>query len=317
MPEHFDLAEGPLPTLAAGQVLLRHEYLGLAPAARIRMSAEPHYAEPTPVGEPIYGQAIGRVVRTLDPSFAIGDRVMSMNAGWQTHSVARSVDLIRIPADEARPTLYLGLLGSSGFTAFVGLHDIARIAPDETVVVSAAAGAVGSAAVQMARLHGCRVIGVASGRAKCREVVESWGAVACVDRAEPTLAAALRAACSDGVDVYFDNSGGAVRDAVWPLLRDWGRVAVCGQIATYNAAESASGPDWMSLLTRRLCVRGFLLRDHGDRAVSFRAVMADWLAAGMIDAREHVWDGLESAPAAFAALLDGQSHGKVIVRLAD
>ena len=166
--EDFALEACSVPDIAEGQVLVRHDWLGLAPAARIRMSAGSHYAAPIALGEVVYGQALGEVIASRNPGFAVGDQVMLMDGGWQEHSVSDGSMLTVLRDDEPRPTLHLGLLGSSGFTAFVGLHDIGRIAPGETVLVSAAAGAVGSGAVQMAQLHGCRVVGVAGGRGKVR-----------------------------------------------------------------------------------------------------------------------------------------------------
>lgn len=311
----FAIESVPVPDPGEGQVLIRHSHLGLAPAARIRMSADSHYAAPTALGAPIYGQALGEVIASRNAAFGIGDAVVAMDGGWQEFSLSDGTALTKLPAAAARPTLYLGLLGSSGFTAFVGLFDIGLAKAGDIVLVSAAAGAVGSTVIQMARLAGCHVIGVASGADKCRHVVGTLGAHGCIDREAADFAAALENACPDGIDLYFDNSGGAVRDAAWPLLRDFARVAVCGQIASYNATEAGVGPDWMRLLTHRLTVRGFLLRDHLHRFQAFEAAVCGWLADGRIDSCEHVWTGLEATPQAFASMLGGHHPGKTIVRL--
>ncbi len=209
------------------------------------------------------------------------------------------------------------MLGTSGMTAYVGLLDIGRPRAGETVVVSAASGAVGSAAGQIARIHGCRVVGIAGGPQKCNYVVEQLGFDACVDHRDPDMAQALQAACPTGVDLYFDNVGGAVRDTVWPLMRQNGRVVLCGLIAEYNDNNDAlrSGPGWFPLLTQRLRVQGFILSDHLDRKADFLRDAGQWVREGKLRASEFVYDGLEQTITAFIAMLQGSHLGKTLVRL--
>jgi NADPH-dependent curcumin reductase CurA len=201
-------------------------------------------------------------------------------------------------------------------TAYVGLLDIGGPRAGETVAVSAASGAVGSVAGQIARIKGCRVVGVAGGEPKCRYVVDELGFDACVDHRAPGLGDALARACPNGVDVYFENVGGAVQAAVWPLLNDFARVPVCGLIAQYNDAEPRPGPSLTSVLTKRLSVRGFIVSDHSDRWDDFYRDVSGWIRAGRIKYREDVVDGLERAPEAFIGLLQGRNFGKLLVRVA-
>lgn len=314
-PDNFALVSSEIPDPGAGEFLLEHHYLGLAPAARIRMGASRSYAPPLPIGGVIYGQAVGRVRASRHPAFREGDLVVSTDAGWQEYSVSDGARASRIDASVAPEQVWLGALGVSGMTAYVGLLDIGAPKVSDTVVVSAAAGAVGSAVGQIARIKGCRVVGIAGGGTKCRYVTEELGFDASVDYHAADFARQLADACPAGIDLYFDNVGGAVRDAVWPLMSDFGRVVVCGLISEYGATAPVSGPGWFALLTKRLSVRGFLLRDHEARQADAVADMSRWYREGRIKGREQIVEGLEQTPAAFIRMLQGGNLGKTLVKL--
>jgi NADPH-dependent curcumin reductase CurA len=311
----FELREAPVPTVGAGEFLVAHSHLGLAPAARIRMSEGRSYADPTPLGCVVYGQAAGRVVASRHEHFAVGDVVVVSDGGWQEYSISTGATATKVTAPDIPLTVWLGALGVSGLTAYVGLLDIGKAKADETVVVSAASGGVGSVVGQIARIKRCRVVGIAGGQEKCAHVHDDLGFEACVDYRAAGFAQALDKACPDGIDVYFDNVGGMVRDAVIPRMNLFGRVVVCGMISEYNSGPAA-GPSWFPILTKRLTVRGFLMRDHLDRKRAFEREMADWYRAGLLRVREDVVAGLEQAPAAFIGMLEGRNFGKTIVKLA-
>ena len=320
-PEHFHLDMQPVPEPADGQVLLRTLYLSVDPYMRNLMApVGPGYAPPVPLGGVMVGGTVSRVVASHHAVFKEGELVLA-NAGWQDYAVSDGSDLLAL-GDVAQPSLALGGLGMPGFTAYVGLLDIAQPKPGETVVVAAATGAVGAVVGQLARLKGARVVGIAGGADKCRHAVEDLGFDACLDRRAPDLAARLAAACPQGIVVYFENVGGEVFDAVLPLLNLHARVPVCGFISHYNDAAPAAGPDRLpglvaTLLARRIRMQGFIILDHyGARFDAFRREMGGWLAEGRITLREDVVDGLEQAPAALARLLQGGNFGKTVVRVA-
>jgi NADPH-dependent curcumin reductase CurA len=302
-------------------VLLRTEWLSLDPYMRNLMEkVGPGYADPVPLGAPMVGGTVSRVVESRHPQYKAGDLVVAA-AGWQDYALSDGTGLM--PAgDPARPSLALGTLGMPGFTAYVGLLDIGAPQPGETVVVAAATGAVGSVVGQIAKLKGARVVGIAGGADKCRYAIEELGFDACVDHRDPRLAERLKEACPDGIDVYFENVGGAVFDAVHPLLNVNARVPVCGFISHYNGG-AAHGTDrlpaWVAtVLAKRIRMQGFIILDHyATRFDAFRDDMAGWLAAGKIKVKEDVVDGLENAPAAFIGLLQGKNFGKLVVRVAD
>ena len=314
--DNFTLVESPVPEPQDGQIRVRHLFLGLSPSARLRMAGDSDYGAGMPLGKPVQGQAVGVVDISRNPAFQPGDHLV-VNGGWQSYSVTSGRGATRVDADLAPPSCALGLLGTSGMTAYVGMLDIGLPKAGETVVVSAASGSVGSVAGQIAKLKGCRVVGVAGGAEKCDYVTKTLGFDACVDHRAPGLPQRLAAACPEGIDIYFENVGGAVRSAVWPLFNDFGRVVLCGMISDYQNREGLTGPDWFPILTHRLTIRGFLLRDHADRRDAFLADMADWYRSGKVRYREDVADGLEQAPAAFIRLLRGDNFGKTLVRLAD
>ncbi len=303
-----------VPEPGDGEFVIRHSHLGLAPAARLRMGEAKSYAAPMALGEVVYSQAVGEVVASRHADFGVGEQVVSMAAGWQEYSLSKGAGVSHIDAALAPPTVWLGALGTSGQTAWVGLHEVAVPAAGETLVVSAASGAVGSMVGQIGSLLGCRVVGIAGGAEKCGHVVQTLGFDACVDYRAEGFEAALAQACPKGVDVYFDNVGGRVRDAVWPLLNQNGRVAVCGLISEYNDAFGA-GPGWFQVLTKRLTVRGFIMSDHRGARTRFLEDMGRWYKEGAIHVQEDIVDGLAQTVPAFIGMLQGKNFGKTIVRL--
>jgi NADPH-dependent curcumin reductase CurA len=312
--EDFSMVEGAVPEPAEGQVLIRHAWLGLAPAARLRMSEEASYSKPLALGEVVYGQAVGTVVASRHPGFVPGDTAVSMNGGWQQFSLGSGAALSKVDLSIAPASAWLGVLGTSGMTAYVGLLDIGTPASSETVLVSAASGAVGSAVGQLAKLKGCRAVGIAGGEVKCRLAVEQYGFDACADYRSPDFARQLALACPRGVDVLFENVGGASRDAAWPLLNQRARVVVCGLISEYNGAH-LPGPAWFPILVKRLSVRGFILSDHLERRPAFLRDMAAWYSQGKVTMKEDVRNGLEQVVPSFIAMLEGRNVGKTVVQL--
>jgi NADPH-dependent curcumin reductase len=317
----FRLETAPVPEPGAGELLLRTLWLSLDPYMRGRMNDAQSYARPVGIGEVMTAEAVSEIVRSDDPAFRSGDTVRAFT-GWQTHALAKAKDLRRVDPSEAPVSTALGVLGMPGMTAYVGLLEIGRPKPGETVAVAAAAGPVGSLVGQIARLKGCRAVGIAGGPDKCRYLVEELGFDAAVDHRAPDLAERLRAACPNGIDVYFEKVGGAVWDAVLPLLNDFARVPVCGLVANYSLTELPPGPDrtatlMRTILTRRLMLRGFIVWDFASEEETFRREVGGWLRAGRIRHREDVVDGIERAPAAFIGLLKGKNFGKLLVRVAE
>lgn len=316
---HLDLQ--PVPTPADGEVLLRTLYLSLDPYMRNLMDETgPGYAPPMRLGEPMVGGTVSRIVESRNPHFQVGQLVLA-NAGWQDYAVSDGSDLLSLD-DMARPSLALGGMGMPGFTAYVGLLDVGQPKPGDTVVVAAATGAVGSVVGQLAKLKGARVVGIAGGADKCRHAVAELGFDVCLDRHQAGLGERLAAVCPDGIDVYFENVGGDVLEAVLPLLNVGARVPVCGFISHYNESTPAVGPDRLpkllaTVLQKRVRMQGFIILDHyAERFAAFRNDMAAWVASGRIRLLEDVVEGLEQAPAALAGLLEGRNFGKVVARVA-
>jgi NADPH-dependent curcumin reductase CurA len=320
--EDFRLEEVPSLPPAEGEVQLETLYLSLDPYMRGRMSAGPSYAAPVAIDATMEGGAVSRVTLSRDPRFQAGDLVLG-STGWQSHATVPADGLVRLDPAMARPSLALGVLGMPGLTAYMGLLDIGKPKPGETVVVAAATGAVGSVVGQIARLQGCRVVGIAGGPEKCRYAVEELGFDACLDHHDPDLASKLNSACPQGIDVYFENVGGAVFETVLPLLNTCARVPVCGLISQYNATDLPAGPDrtpllMRTLLTKRIRMQGFIVfQDYGNRVGEFQEAMQDWLRAGDIQVREDVVEGLANAPEAFLGLLQGRNFGKLIIHVAN
>jgi NADPH-dependent curcumin reductase CurA len=321
VPEDFRLEQVPVPEPGEGQVLLRTLHLSLDPYMRQQMDeVAPVYASSVALGAAMPGEVVGRVVASRHPRLREGELVLGA-AGWQEYAALDGDAVTPLGALPA-PSRALGVLGMPAFTAYVGLLDIGRPVAGQTLVVAAATGAVGAVGGQIARLKGMRVVGIAGGTDKCRHAVEDLGFDACLDRHAPDLAARLAQACPDGIDVYFENVGGPVLDAVLPLLNIDARIPLIGHIADYNGA-ALLGPDrrpalLAAVLQKRIRMQGMIILDHyADRFVAFRRDMEAWLAEGRITPREHRVDGLERAPGAFIDLLEGRNFGKVVVRVAD
>jgi NADPH-dependent curcumin reductase len=320
-PEDFRLEEAPIPKPNDGELLLRTLYLSLDPYMRNVMDeVAPVYASSVPLGTPMVGGTVSRVVISKHPKFRAGDLVLG-GSGWQDYALSTGEGLMAL-GEMAQPSLALGGLGMPAFTAYAGLLDIGQPKPGETVVVAAASGAVGSVVGQIAKIKGARVVGVAGGAAKCRYVIDELGFDVCLDRNDPQFAEKLAAACPKGIDVYFENVGGEVFDAVLPLLNIRARVPVIGVIAHYNDKTLPPGPNRLPLLMsavlqKRIRVEGMIILDHyADRFGAFSRDMREWVASGRIKLREDVVDGLESAPQALIGLLEGRNFGKVVVRVA-
>jgi NADPH-dependent curcumin reductase len=318
----FRLESAPIPQLGAGEVLLRTLWLSLDPYMRGRMSDAPSYAAPVALGAVMTGQTVSRVDASLHADYRVGDLVLAPS-GWQEFAVSDGRDLTRLPAGLEHPSWALGILGMTGFTAYMGLLDIGKPKPGETVVVAAATGAVGSAVGQIAKLQGCRVVGIAGGAEKCRWAVDELGFDACVDHRTPALEERLVAACPAGIDVYFENVGGKIFRSVVPLLNTHARIPVCGLISHYDPHAPAAPTDWAAVLMRtilvkRITLRGFIIfDDYGHRFDEFLGAMQAWLKDGRIKYREDIVHGLEQAPQAFLGLLAGRNFGKLVVRLDD
>lgn len=320
-PENFRLEREALPDLEDGQLLLKTLYLSLDPYMRGRMSDAPSYAAPVQIGEVMTGGAVSRVEQSRHPKFQVGDLVVGAT-GWQSHSLSDGRNIIPIPSGLPSPSMALGVLGMPGMTAYMGLMDIGQPKAGETLVVAAASGAVGSVVGQVAKIKGLRAVGVAGGAEKCKYVVEELGFDACIDHKAPDFAEQLAKACPKGIDIYYENVGGHVFDAVVPLLNPKARIPLCGLIAGYNATEAPKGPDRLpalqrTLLTKRVRIQGFIVfDDYGDRQPEFISAMVPWVREGKVKFREDVVDGLEQAPQAFIGLLEGRNFGKLVVRVA-
>jgi NADPH-dependent curcumin reductase len=312
----FSLDEDAIPRPGDGEVLTRTLWLSLDPYMRGRMSDAASYAAPTEVNAPMMGETVGEVMESRDPRFQPGQVVLGAR-GWQSHILTPGDRLSPLPSG-APYSAYLGVLGMPGTTAYSAMKDIGQPKPGETVLISAASGAVGSVAGQLAKRAGARVIGVAGNADKSMYVQETLGFDDCIDhRAVMDLDAALRDACPQGIDVYFENVGGDLQHAVFPLLNPFGRVIMCGMVAEYNDTKPRPGPNLLSVIRKRLKIEGFIVSDKPERYAEWRALAAPWVADGSLHYREHVVDGLENAPEAFINLLRGHNFGKLVVRVGE
>ncbi|MCE2542717.1 MAG: NADP-dependent oxidoreductase [Acidobacteria bacterium] len=317
----FKIVGGAVPRPGPGQLLSRTIYLSLDPYMRGRMNRSIGYAPTVDIGGVMVGGTVGQVVESNLDGYGQGDFILCSN-GWQEYSLSDGTGVRRLDPADAPISTAVGVLGMPGHTAYVGLLDIGQPKPGETVVVSAASGAVGAVVGQIARIKGCRVVGVAGAPEKCDYVTGELGFDACVSRYEEAFPEALEAACSDGIDVYFENVGGAVFDAVLPLLNTYARVPICGRIANYNQTEPPPGPNLVPrvmglTLVRRLTIRGFIIFDHADREPDFLRDVGAWIRSGELVYKEDVVEGLEQAVPAFQGLLKGRNFGKLLVRVAD
>ena len=319
VPENFRLDTVAVPQPGPDEVLLRTRYLSLDPYMRGRMSAARSYAKPVEPGDVMVGGTVSEVVASNVEGLAPGDVVLGQ-MGWQEYAVSKRQGLRKLDPAAAPIQTALGVLGMPGMTAYTGLLNIGQPKEGETVVVAAATGPVGSLVGQIARLKGCRAVGIAGGADKCRALIDEFGFDAAVDHRSPEMAARLKEACPKGIDVYFENVGGAVWDAVFPLLNDFSRIPVCGLVAQYNMTELPPGPDrtpvlMRAILSKRLLLRGFIVSDFASQHGEFQREVGAWLRDGKIKYREDVVEGLENAPQAFIGLLQGKNFGKLLIKV--
>ncbi len=318
-PSDFDLTETPMPAPGGGEFLCRTIYLSLDPYMRGRMNDGASYAQPVPIGGVMEGGTVSSVIESNHADFAAGDIVVG-RAGWQDYAVSDGTGMRKIDPKVAPLSTGLGVLGMPGMTAYTGLSNIGQPKAGETVVVAAASGAVGSVVGQIAKIKGCRAVGIAGGPEKCAFVTEQLGFDACIDHRDANLAENLKAACPDGIDVYFENVGGPVYQAVMPLLNMFARVPVCGMIAHYNDTAPPAGPNRVPqmmflILTRRITFRGFIVSDYADQLGDFLRDVGGWVRDGKLKYKEDFIDGLENAPQGLIGLLEGKNFGKLVVRV--
>lgn len=312
-PGHFRIEEIAVPQPAAGEVLLRTSYLSVDPYL-LRVIKGIQTYEPVNPGDTMFGRSICEVVESRDPAFKPGDTVF-LYSKWQNYHVAKGDKLKKVDTTNIPGSAYLSVLGHSALTAWGGLLDVGRPKPGETVVVSAAAGAVGSVAGQIARIKGCRAVGIAGGKAKCEHVVNFLGFDACVDYKSPSFEADLRAAVPGGIDVYFENVGGTVFDTVLSMVNHSARIPLCGLIAHYNEEQPVTFRHWAQMLTQLVTIQAFRVSDYVPRMDEAMADMTRWYAEGRLKHHESIAIGIENAPQAFVDMLSGRNLGKQLVKL--
>ena len=318
-PQNFRLETVETPAPGPGEIVTRTIWLSLAPLMFWRMREEKSYAPPVGIGEVMVGGTVGEVVRSNHPDFKPGDLALGLG-NWQEYAVLAGAAAQKIDPAWGDLSLSLNVLGSNGLTAYAGLLDIGKPQPGETVVVAAASGGVGSLVGQYARIKGARAVGIAGGAEKCAFVKNELGFDACVDHRGANFAAELKAACPEGIDVYFENVGGRVFETVFPLLNDFARIPVCGLISQYTATAAPDGPNRVpelmrAILSQRLMFRGFISSDYNHMRPQFFAETLAWLREGRLRFRVDITDGLENAPEALISMLDGRNFGKVLVRV--
>jgi NADPH-dependent curcumin reductase len=309
---NFRVEEAPVPKPAEGEVLVRNLWLSLDPYMRGRMSDAKSYVKGVDIGEVMVGQTVGEVVESRHATLKAGDTVLTQ-LGWQLYGATREAS--RIDSSRAPASYYLGVMGMPGLTAYFGLKELGQPKAGETVVVSAASGAVGSVVGQLARLWGARAVGIAGGAEKCRYVKEELGFDACIDYKSGALREELKAACPKGADVYFDNVGGEILDTVLARMNLFGRVVVCGTISDYSSAEPYRVRNWRAILVNRLRVQGMIVFDWKDRYGEALKELGGYLAQGKLRYKESVVQGLENAPRGLIDLLAGKNFGKQLVKL--
>jgi NADPH-dependent curcumin reductase CurA len=314
--DDFEVIDIAMPHPGVGEVVTRTLFLSIDPYMRGRLSEVKSYAKPVAIGEVITGETVGEVVASAHPGFSPGDIVLG-GRGWQTHILARGENLVKLPSLPGGPPVstYLGVLGMPGTTAYSGMTDIGQPKAGETVVITAASGAVGSVAGQLAKRAGARVVGVAGGPEKCLWVQESLGFDACVDHRAYDLPGELAAACPQGIDVYFENVGGLVQQAAFPMMNPFGRIVMCGMVAQYNSADLPLGPNLGFMVRMRVRMQGLIVSDRPERFAEWRALATPWVQDGSLVYREDVVDGLAQAPGALIGMLNGRNFGKLLVRM--
>ena len=313
----FELAETPIPEPGEGEVLVRNVYMSVDPYMRSRMIDRKSYVPSFRIGEPLTGGAVGQVVESRSDALAVGDWVNSMQ-GWREYYTADGGALMKLDPELVPVSKALGVLGLTGWTAYVGLLDLGQPKEGETVFVSAASGAVGSIVGQLAKLKGCRAIGIAGGPEKCAMVVDELGFDAAIDYREEDVKKALRGHAPDGIDVYFDNVGGEILDAALARLAFNARVVICGAISQYNSTERMRGPsNYMSLLVNHASMTGFLVFHYASRYAEGARQMGEWVAADKLQAKEDVVSGIEQFPQALLKLFEGTNDGKLVLAVRD
>lgn len=311
----FTLAETPMPTIDDKQCLIRNLYMSVDPYMRGRMRDIPSYIPPFQIGKPLEGTAVGRVIESKHPDFAEGDLVLSMQ-GWREYFASDGRGLQKVPETAAPISTYLGVLGMPGLTAWVGLLDIGKPKKGETLLVSAAAGAVGSVVGQIGKIHGCRVVGSAGSDAKVKHLIDDLGFDAAFNYKTEKLSDALDRTCPDNIDIYFENVGGDMLQAALDKMNLFGRIPVCGMISQYNNETPQPGPSNLAyIIGKRILLQGFIVSDSMQRTPEFIAEMGQWLAEGKVRYRETMVKGVDKAPGAFLGMLRGENIGKMVVDL--
>jgi len=311
----FRIVETDLRDPEEGELLVKNRFLSLDPYMRGRMNEGKSYAARLEIGDVMIGGTVAEVIASRHPGYSVGDMVVG-SFGWQEHALSKGQGLMKVDPTRVPLSAYLGAVGMPGVTAWYGLFDIGQPKPGETVVVAAASGAVGSVVGQLAKIRGCRAIGIAGGKEKCEWVVRELGFDACLDHRDPDLKQRFREVTENGVDVYFENVGGAILDMVLTRLNAFARIPLCGLVSQYNATEGYAVKNFASLLTNRATVQGFIVSEHLDRWPAALADLAMHVVEGRIKYRETIADGLESAPKAFIGMLEGRNFGKQLVKLA-
>lgn len=315
------LIETEIPQPGQGEMLLRTTYLSLDPYMRGRMNDAKSYAEPVKLGEVMTGQVVARVVNSTLSGYKAGDYVLA-GSGWQDYAVSDGTDTMNLGENPENPSWALGIMGMPGYTAYAGLLKLGEPKATDTVVVAAASGPVGATVGQIAKIKGCRAVGIAGGAKKCQHVVDTLGFDACIDHTDPNFPQLLKDACPQGIDVYFENVGGKVLYAVLPLLNEFARMPVCGVVSWYNLTGLPDGPDFGpaimgTILRMKVKVQGFIIFDSFPKATykEFVQEMSGWLAKGTIHYKEQIVHGLENAPPAMNDLLLGKSFGKMVIKV--
>ena len=315
----FDIIEDAIPTPGPGEVVTRTIWLSIDPYMRGRLREQQTYAKAIEIGEVMTGETVGEVVASGDPAYAVGDIAVGAR-GWQTHALSKAAQLTKVARPDAAKgappiSTYLGVLGMPGATAYTGVTDILKPKAGETVVISAASGAVGSVAGQLAKRAGARVVGVAGGPDKCLYVQDSLMFDDCVDHRAMDLRAELAASCPNGIDCYFENVGGAVQEAVFDLLNPFARVAMCGMVSQYNQDPFPPGPNLGFVVGKRVLIQGFIVSDNSGRIAEWRKLAASWVAERSLEYREDTVEGLENAPDALGGILGGRNFGKLLIKV--
>ena len=320
--ENFDMVTSAIPSPNNNAMLLRTVYLSIDPYMRGRMSDAKSYADPLEVGDVMMGGTVAQVVESNIDKFAVGDLVVS-NSGWQDYSVSDGEGVLKLDKNMSNPSYGLGVLGMPGFTGYMGLTDIGKPQKGETLVVAAATGPVGATVGQVGNQYGLRTVGVAGGKEKCDFAVNELGFDVCIDHKADDFAEQLKAACPDGIDIYYENVGGKVFDAVMPLLNAHARIPVCGLVSQYNTTELPDGKDRLgvlmgNILSRRLTIKGFIIfEEYGDHFPEFLKTMSKWVESGDVKTKEYIAEGLDDAPNAFVRMLNGDNFGKTVVKVSE